>query len=136
MGTLSKAKKEIIIDFRRLGINILAHKTIHGLIVEQGDDGGFDCIGFFSKPISTFTKIEGDGIIEHPTQKVWFKVFDVRKVPLRNKKQGLLDITAEYMIGDLFGYLELLDILYDERLINFNSVIEIIYVTREAEFYD
>lgn len=125
----SKNQIDIIKFFKDFDINILKHRTIHGIMVGAGEydmceSDDVKLIGFISVPMNNMNK---DMIIEDKVSKINYGVIGDTTC-IVDEKFNLDKLEDEYQIVDNCSILSWLQEAVDEGLCKFAESFDILYL--------
>lgn len=125
----NKNQIDIIKFFRDFQINILKHKTIHGIMVGAGEydmciSDDVKLIGFVSVPMD---KINQDMVIEDKVSKINYGVIGDTTCVV-DEKFNLNKVEDEYQVVDNCAILNWLQEAVDEGLCEFAKSFDILYL--------
>ena len=136
MGRLNKKTKGkksnvsvagVVKSFTDEGINIYRHKNIKGIIINQNPGEDF-VIGFIDDKIKQ-DEIEEDVVIPHPDEDIPLYYHIEEKAEYSMKGKRLIDLCEELVCIDQYGYLERLQYLADQKIVNVpDDLIYILFV--------
>jgi hypothetical protein len=125
----NKTQIDIIKFFKDFNINILRHKTIHGIMVSGMEDGMYESdevklIGFISVPLTSMCQ---DDIIENKMEGIQYSVIGDTTC-LVDKNFNFKRLEEEYCINDKCSILDFLQEAVDEGLCELSTDFDVLYV--------